>query len=336
MKIFNTENEKSLPYGFKYKYSNIAFDGCNYFFTIYKKCEILIYDLDFKSKGNIKTIRSYNYICYDTKEECFWATSICCPNKIFKLDKKFQEIDFSPINEKCNLKITGLSYNCSDDSLLISTARCILKYIKKSECIEVIKKLPRYYITGILSLSPTIVVTVFIDKNQYLLIYDKCGKLIKKLCVPNLLLIKNLIFNPCMKFERDIVLVGLGVKRCCYPYIFKITLSLCDIKLCNCNYVICDEYCDKKDDDCKDAATNIVNSIALIETALGHILNSEGEKLQKVISSTDDIDKILCVNKEVSNTIVNITHLENILYDKLNILNEKFDCCLGDDCKKKC
>lgn len=73
-----------------------------------------------------------------------------------------------------------------------------------------------------------------------------------------------------------------------------------------------------------------MESIALIETALSHILNAEGEKIQKVLATTDDIDKIMCVNREVNKTIVNATHLEHTLYAKLSAL---FDCGL---CDKPC
>lgn len=77
-----------------------------------------------------------------------------------------------------------------------------------------------------------------------------------------------------------------------------------------------------------------MESIALIETALSHILNAEGEKIQKVLATTDDIEQIICVNKEVNKTIVNATHLEHTLYAKLSALS---DCGLCDDlCDDNC
>ena len=71
-----------------------------------------------------------------------------------------------------------------------------------------------------------------------------------------------------------------------------------------------------------------MESIALMETSLSHILNAEGEKIQKVLAATDDIDKIMCVNREVNQTIVNATHLEHTLYAKLSAL---CDCGFCDE-----
>lgn len=73
----------------------------------------------------------------------------------------------------------------------------------------------------------------------------------------------------------------------------------------------------------------IVESIAFIETAIAHILNAEGEKIQKVLEETGDIDCILRVNDSVNNTIVNITHLEQVLYNKLSVaINSDNGCCI--------
>lgn len=87
-----------------------------------------------------------------------------------------------------------------------------------------------------------------------------------------------------------------------------------------------------------------------METALSHILNAEGEKLQKILAESSDVDTILCVNREVRQTIVNVTHLEQVLYEKLlalqNICPEEppcpddnhdcCDCCDCCDCRHNC
>lgn len=48
------------------------------------------------------------------------------------------------------------------------------------------------------------------------------------------------------------------------------------------------------------AITDLIQSVALEETALSHILNAEGEKLQKIMSF-DDIapDTVLMANRSV-------------------------------------
>lgn len=78
------------------------------------------------------------------------------------------------------------------------------------------------------------------------------------------------------------------------------------------------------------AASSILQSIALQEAGLAHIINAEGEKLQKVISmECVDVDDLLAVNKSVENMIDKITALEIILRDKL-----KSVIPLLEDCKE--
>lgn len=72
-----------------------------------------------------------------------------------------------------------------------------------------------------------------------------------------------------------------------------------------------------------------MESVALVEAALSHILNAEGEKLQKVLEVSQDVDQILCANKEIGKTVISVTHLEQILYDKLALVSE---LCKPNDC----
>ena len=72
------------------------------------------------------------------------------------------------------------------------------------------------------------------------------------------------------------------------------------------------------------AITDIIASIALEQTALSHILNAEGEKLQKVIAESSNVEELLCVNKSVNRMVDSITKLEFMLQSKLQL----FDDCL--------
>lgn len=81
------------------------------------------------------------------------------------------------------------------------------------------------------------------------------------------------------------------------------------------------------------AITDMIASVALEQAALSHILNAEGEKLQKVIAMPSICsEQLLAVNKSVQATIESISKLEMILYDKLSL----FETCLCDDCHKMC
>lgn len=66
---------------------------------------------------------------------------------------------------------------------------------------------------------------------------------------------------------------------------------------------------------------NIIESIAMEETALSHILNAESEKIMAVIEHSDVTpEQLLAVNLSVKNIINEIIRLETILQAKLDLL----------------
>lgn len=73
------------------------------------------------------------------------------------------------------------------------------------------------------------------------------------------------------------------------------------------------------------AITDIIESVALQETALSHILNAEGEKIQKMVAMQDVTpDVLLATNKSVESMVNAVSRLEMILHSKLSA----FDGCL--------
>lgn len=72
----------------------------------------------------------------------------------------------------------------------------------------------------------------------------------------------------------------------------------------------------------EEALNAILTSIALEETALSHILNAEGEKIQYAVEymkrSGCDIKTILEVNESVTSTLEQIKDIEIILINKIN------------------
>ena len=64
---------------------------------------------------------------------------------------------------------------------------------------------------------------------------------------------------------------------------------------------------------------DIIESVALQESALAHVLNAESEKLMAVInSSTATSDQILAINQSVKTVINSISRLELLLQAKLD------------------
>ncbi len=76
------------------------------------------------------------------------------------------------------------------------------------------------------------------------------------------------------------------------------------------------------------AITDMIASVALEQTALSHILNAEGEKIQKIIALDAPPTEMLRINQSVNCVVKAITSLEMILQSKL----ERFKECLCKDC----
>jgi hypothetical protein len=72
--------------------------------------------------------------------------------------------------------------------------------------------------------------------------------------------------------------------------------------------------------DREQSINDLIESIALMEIGLSHIVNAEGEKIQKVVNDNDGVpmDDIFKVNNSVGNMINSVSKLEMILCDKLN------------------
>ncbi len=77
------------------------------------------------------------------------------------------------------------------------------------------------------------------------------------------------------------------------------------------------------------AITDIIESVALEQTALSHILNAEGEKIQKIVEIATTESELLEVNKSVESMIYAIVELENVLKAKLELfeIQDCSDCC---------
>ena len=78
------------------------------------------------------------------------------------------------------------------------------------------------------------------------------------------------------------------------------------------------------------AITDIITSVALEQTALSHILNAEGEKIQKIVAQATTAEQMLLVNRSVRDMVKTITQLEMVLQNKLDL----FANCLCDECDR--
>lgn len=80
------------------------------------------------------------------------------------------------------------------------------------------------------------------------------------------------------------------------------------------------------------AITDLIESVALQQAALAHILNAEGEKLQHVMASEFATPEILLeTNKSVRSMVDSVAKIEMILQYKLGL----FEDCLCEPCRNR-
>lgn len=71
------------------------------------------------------------------------------------------------------------------------------------------------------------------------------------------------------------------------------------------------------------AISDIIESVALEQAALSHILNAEGEKLQKIISTANVTpSQLLDTNDSVKKVVDSVSRLELILQAKLALFSD--------------
>ena len=81
------------------------------------------------------------------------------------------------------------------------------------------------------------------------------------------------------------------------------------------------------------AVTDVIESIALEECAISHILNAEGEGLQRVLTFPNlCVEDVVCINNSIIDIIKNVACLEAELKGKLGMFEECLctRCCNDD------
>ncbi|MEG1583502.1 MAG: hypothetical protein RR131_06420 [Anaerovorax sp.] len=72
-----------------------------------------------------------------------------------------------------------------------------------------------------------------------------------------------------------------------------------------------------------EAVGNIIESVAIQEAALAHILNAESEKLMSVVNNNGaSAEQLLAINASVKNAISAISRLEMQLQAKLDLFGD--------------
>jgi hypothetical protein len=82
------------------------------------------------------------------------------------------------------------------------------------------------------------------------------------------------------------------------------------------------------------AITDLLESIALQETGLAHIINAEGEKIQTALDLKNvNVEDLIAINQSVSDTLVKVIKLEMVLEFKLEDIS-RLECPNCPPCPK--
>ena len=174
---------------------------------------------------------------------------------------------------------------------------------------------------GVLSIAPFHAVVRQNENAESVIFYSNECRQVRCLSIPSEYRVKDLIFNPCRKPDRPELEILLLVTKCGEGMlILRCTVKACEMDLDRCNYEVCNAECSEgKPGQC---ICDVLESIALVEAALAHMLNAEGEKLQKGVQITDNICDLLELNKSANKMLINVTQLEFLLYSKLQALSD--------------
>lgn len=316
---------KACPLGINgdIRYTGIAFNGDQYYLC-YPKChEVHIFSGDFCPLCQITVCRAFCSLCYDSDECCFWAIAENTYDKIYKLNNELVEIDCIPLN--CDYRagfLTGISTR--DCCLLLTWEKATGETSKSASCKPISRCLTFEKNNAIQSFNCQKLIASAADDSQNLSLYDSCGNRELSCFLPCEYQIKDLCLSCCCGTP---VIYALALKDCSYSYILEIHIIpfFCGLPSCPNPCPPPSPPCPKPcPPHCKSqGCTDVIESVALIEAALAHVINAEGEKLQKVIAESKDPCELLKVNESVNKTIKSVTSLEQVLLSKLEACTEQ-------------
>lgn len=316
-----------------YRPNQLAYDGRFYYFTLFTQKKIIKTGENFSLEEEIPCQRIYDCLCFDPVDCCFWATVCGCATRIFQLTLDMTEISCHTLPPQfAGGKICGLSHHGCKDSIYIAFATTVGIFHKNTGEFHPLPPVKGLNL-AILAICPAYLLLVRQGKKQMVYSFWDSGEEIRADPLPQSFTVQDFVYNPCHSAQARLdFLIRQGN---CYTKISPVPVSPHELGFqpCICNHKICQYGCDC--DRNFQPVADIITSIALIETALSHILNAQGEELEKVVANATTTEEMLKVNAQINTTISKVTLLERVLYDKLEKITEfdqipphvKAECC---------
>lgn len=323
--MLSFSSELPLPVSGAETYRGMAFDGCRYYLTVRCARAVVVLNRDLSLVQKKVTRRPYTALCYDPMRDCFWAASDQCRATLFRLGRNLQEIDrlIPQAEGRCSEPITDISFCCGSGRLLVSRGNQILD-LDPDNGSTVLRYEARgtFLILSAVCLSSDILIHGLRSCEAYFALVSCGGEARREQTAPEGVVLLSMVLDP-----RTYDLRLLTNKRGCYPYLLggqleqEIRAELGpDIRDCYCG---CGEQ-EPCDPSC--TSTDVLSSAVLVETAIAHILNTEGEKLQKAVKEAVSPGELLKVDKSVQRTILYAAQLEQLMLAKLEVLQCSNGC----------
>lgn len=323
MIMLQTDRTITLPCGVN-DIKSFTVNSCDFYFLDCSGCKLIRWSPNAQTIETITLEQKYRCICYDHIEHCYWVVSECEPYLIYRLDDCFCQVGHLTIKGACQQKAIGICCDDCGNGLWISYP-CQLAYVEKcSEKTTWNKHEGNQRVNLGLITDCACRVSCYGDgRRQIIELISGCGEESMELCIP-----------------KEYKVVGITSCSCnhnCTDCRFCVLLS----NICSCEFVLM-EYCIDFSkgmiepccpSPCPPDPTppcppepgcggfyEVMHSIALEEAGISHILNAEGEKIQKAVAISDNIEQLICVNESVKHTLTQVTLLEGMLYSKLEAL----------------
>lgn len=304
---------------------DFAFDGKFYYFTVFGQGRILQYTEDFHYCQEFFTCRTYECLCFDWEDCCFWGTVAGCASRLFQLDCRFQEINCVSLDIALGGRITGLSYTGCSQGLLLGFPTGVGVYGKETAVFTVLPQV-KGRISSVLALCTGYLLLVQGKREQILYTYLETGELIGETVLPSGYVVQDLCYNPCY---CDTARIDFLLREGCYTKISSIPVTSYELGFlpCICQHKLCQYCCEglcppESCVDCAGSLADVIESIALVEAAISHILNAQGEEIQLAVAEDATVEELLALNSEINLTIEKVTALEEILCCKLGEVKE--------------
>ncbi|MEG2484105.1 MAG: hypothetical protein RSB51_01415 [Clostridia bacterium] len=322
------------------QYTGCTSDGKSVYLVSTNLAEIHRFNNMYLYESKLDMDMPYSSITYNKNADVFYLSTE--DNSIVCLDKNFKNSKgISPnILKMYKDKITSIAYSEDNNVLYIVNKKDIIAVQMETMEIELITEKinnEEKDITFTAAYNKNSEVYIAYTKNSkcFLAKLNKENKVEEEFYVADDAEINNIfVHNNILKLfivgnTNYIVETNIIENKPCNYYREEFSAKRGSYNQCYANYenpeCECSNCCccclEDSESNYEQNISDIIESIALEEAGISHILNAEGEKIQKVLEHSRDICEILKVNESVNKTISNVTMLEQILVAKLEIVH---------------